>query len=1790
MKAIKKVSAIILVAIMLFSMTNMSLIASADTTPVVESMTFKPITIEAGTNGHINYWEEGDAYFHYYWEDLLDYSVTLQGGDVIETTDYYVTIDDVNYWVDYEDNQEISHWEPGNTYQIDVSLLGCSATVEVTIENGSLDDIEIEPIEVIKNCEGGKNTDENGDEFFEYRWENQIRGKAWVNGESEPITFDGPGFYHNDEWYGFTTQDSQYYKHWQLGETNTAYIMVRGKVIEVPVTVIETPVESVTFEEIQLIENCDGGIDYDEEGQEYFSYSWVSETKCFIKFKNDDELYEVNDNYFNYNGHEYSIDYEDDQYENHWTVGNTYTATATILGYEADVNISIVESPIECLIIKPIKMFENSNGYWNEDEFGDQYYYYEWRHKLDYSVKFKGNDEFFDGTGDGFYYNDEYFYINNFDEQDVEHWEAGNIYNVEFNILGYDANTNVTIEESPIERITVSPLHLTVNKGGDYDYNEEGEYYRYWWENKLKYSIKFKDQDEELPVEGASFEYDGEWYNITSYDNQYGEPWALGGTYYPTINVMGYDVEVPVTIVESNIASFKVVPEEISFVDEKGGCWSSTPEGDWFYYYNWQDEVKIEVTLTDGTKITANAHDSGLSIDDDFYSINYNDPQFEEHWYRGNTYTINVFTDIGEAELKVNIVEKTVSGGFEYITQGDNAIITGCTSAENGVINVPSVIDGYTVIGITDLSYASGYATELIIPDSVTMISHDLFYGCNNLKKITLGNGIAEISNDLFSDCINLEEFVLSEDNPNYASVDGVIYDKDVTRIVTFPYGKTGEYVVPDTVTDVSLVFDNLSAYKVVINFGNSNTDYTVVEGVYYSKDMKTVYKCVTDETGTYTMPDTVEEIKTAAFSGCNYSEIIISENVTDIVYSAFSHSMELEKVVLPENLTSIGTCAFESCNNLTDIELPSNLEYIGESAFALSGVKNVTIPASVDLIDYNAYRYSQLSSITFEEGVSEIYSSAFMGTKLTSVKLPDSLEYLGSYAFAHTFLNEITFGSGLTEISAYTFENTEFTSITIPENIEYIGEEAFAYSKLKNVVFENEAVAIGDSAFIGCSIESLDIKEGTVSIGDYAFYENDLKTLELPESVTDITYYSFAENKNLLTIKVGDNLDSLSGTAFHGTAWYNAQPNGLVYLQDYLYGYKGTAPKFSEISIKNGTKLIADYAFGGQYNVEKVTIPSSVERIGESAFWFCDTLENVVINDGVKYIDTLAFAYDELLKSIVLPSSVEYIDYYAFEDSGLEHVWYIGDEEDLENLYIDWGNECLENATWHYIDSVDDTTCNECGAKRVAITKQPQSVNVECGKTASATVNVTGDGLTYKWYYKDKGSSAFALTNSFTSNTYSVQMNAARAGRQIYCVVTDKYGNRVTSNVVTLNSKHNFVWVIDKANNCSVAGSKHEECTVCKTKRNVNTVIPATGNHKFDNNCDKSCNVCGKTRTVGAHKYSNDADTSCNYCGAFAYPGGNVLYKDKDGKFYHVVNRKKVTDTLLMKHTNGKWYFVNKGVVDTAKTGLVKHTDGNHYYVVNGIKTSSTLLVKHTNGKYYYVQSGKVNTAKTGLVKHTDGKYYYVVNGVMSNSTLLVKHTNGKYYCVEGGKANTAKTGLVKHTDGNYYHVSNGIKTSSTLLVKHTNGKYYFVESGKVNTAKTGLVKHTDGNHYYVVNGIKSSSTLLVKHTNGKYYYVQSGKVNAAKTGLVKHTDGNYYYVSKGVKTSSTLLVKHTNGKYYFVQSGKVNAAKTGLVKHTDGKYYYVEKGVVNTAKNGRVKHTNGKYYTVKKGVVVQD
>lgn len=160
------------------------------------------------------------------------------------------------------------------------------------------------------------------------------------------------------------------------------------------------------------------------------------------------------------------------------------------------------------------------------------------------------------------------------------------------------------------------------------------------------------------------------------------------------------------------------------------------------------------------------------------------------------------------------------------------------------------------------------------------------------------------------------------------------------------------------------------------------------------------------------------------------------------------------------------------------------------------------------------------------------------------------------------------------------------------------------------------------------------------------------------------------------------------------------------------------------------------------------------------------------------------------------------------------------------------------------------------------SITKQPKDSYVAKGKTAKVTVKAAGEGLTYKWYYKDKGSSKFKLTTAFKGSSYSVTMTSARNGRQVYCVVTDEQGNSVKSDVVTIGIKK------------ALKITKQPVTDYAKSGEKASVTVKASGN---------GLKYTWYIKNAGASKYSKSSVTKSTY-------SVTMSSKSKDRLVYCVV------------------------------------------------------------------------------------------------------------------------------------------------------------------------------------------------------------------------------------------------------------------------------------------------------------
>ena len=232
--------------------------------------------------------------------------------------------------------------------------------------------------------------------------------------------------------------------------------------------------------------------------------------------------------------------------------------------------------------------------------------------------------------------------------------------------------------------------------------------------------------------------------------------------------------------------------------------------------------------------------------------------------------------------------------------------------------------------------------------------------------------------------------------------------------------------------------------------------------------------------------------------------------------------------------------------------------------------------------------------------------------------------------------------------------------SLVIPSEVEHngqtyrvraIGASAFATcSGLTSITIPNSVTSIGANAFEGCSaLTSISIPNSVTSIGSNAFEGcSALTSISIPQSVTSIGSNAFDGCSALETISIPDGMTNIGG-AFDGSAWYNHQPDGLIYIGNVAYQYKGTMPENTSITLVDRTLGIADNAFNGCSNLASITIPNSVKNIGNKAFQGCSSLKSVIIPNSVTSIGSNAFRNCSNLTTFNLPNEWVSIGDYAF-------------------------------------------------------------------------------------------------------------------------------------------------------------------------------------------------------------------------------------------------------------------------------------------------------------------------------------------------------------------------------------------------------------------------------------------------------------------------------------------------------------------------------------------------------------
>lgn len=328
---------------------------------------------------------------------------------------------------------------------------------------------------------------------------------------------------------------------------------------------------------------------------------------------------------------------------------------------------------------------------------------------------------------------------------------------------------------------------------------------------------------------------------------------------------------------------------------------------------------------------------------------------------------------------------------YKIDEETNSASIVLCNSDAIGNLEIPDIIDGYTVTDIAESAFKDCVGlTGVTIPDSVKTIGCHAFDGCTKMASVNIPDTITVIEDYAFA-------------NSGLTAIE-----------------------IPNTVVEIGpYAFRNT---KVV--------EFTIPEGVSIVGTGAFSYNsCLTE----VTLPDSLTYIADYMFENCKYLiDVVLPENLITVGDAAFSTCLGLNSMTLPEGVISIGEKAFLGCgaydlygmdyicNRFTSITLPSTLKYIGKDAFGLcQSLKSIEIPDGVTRIEEYTFR------------------SCY---RLKNVKISSSCVFIGTRAFLQCKeLGNVTFRWNAPEIDIKAFNNTT-TTCYYPSN-----NEAWIADKFQN-------------------------------------------------------------------------------------------------------------------------------------------------------------------------------------------------------------------------------------------------------------------------------------------------------------------------------------------------------------------------------------------------------------------------------------------------------------------------------------------------------------------------------------------------------------------------------------------------------------------------------------------------------------------------------------------------------------------------------------------------------------------
>lgn len=906
-----------------------------------------PIEIIENTNGQWDKDNNDEDFYRYYTPWFMQgdvFTIIDKDGNSVKYTfisddsgfDYFISEDgstinpdDINLY----SNQYSNPWTIDGENYLTIEYMGVDTQVPVSVVANQVASISFtpaKPIEYIENTNGYWDTDDNGEEFYhyddgEYLWFLFLQDGAVITVTDKDgsvvdyvfdvegwkfISKDGDVIYTNSVHYNTHQSD----KPWKSDSDNYFTVEYLGATTQVPVTIVENPVSSITYTSInpiEIFENTHGYLneswDYDEDGNEHYEEYWCYNTPWFnngdvltVTDKKGDSIdYIFNDEYNNFVSEDGnvidadSVDCTSEQYLNHWTIGGENYFIVEYMGAEIQVPVTIVENPVASISftpIEPYEIIENTHGYWDEywyeDEEGNEQHGEYWC----YNTPWFNNGDVLtvtdkNGVSVDYIFNDnecskfvsedgnviDADSVDRTSEQYSNYWSVGgeNCFIIKY--MGATANVPVSIvrcdhqyrveiyEPSCVsdgythyyceicgtsynaDYVEATGIHTYVNgfckychaKDNDYtlptislgetktvNIKNEGDYYYFSFTPEADGNYIFSSNGD---ADTYGYLYDSDMNELylnddggngsnfsIRYDFEAGKTYVFGCRYYSSEDTGSFDV----SLIENRVASIAYTPiNQIEIIENLHGYWDEywydDEDGNEQYEEYWNYEIPsyqngdiLTVIDKDGNSVDYIFNDNKYSFvsenGDVIYgnSLNHSSDQTSNHWtISGENYFTIEYLD-AEVHVPVTIIENPVES-IEY-------------APVNGFVNAE---------GIT---YASGDGDSYHINEGYVKNGDKLTI---NYKNAGIKEYFAVFDDAGFYEFVTADGEKLNEDDAEFYLRTND-WDEP-TSVIVHCYGKSVELPISEQITIENIEFAPVHPVTIIESHGYEDNRHT---------------------------------------------------------------------------------------------------------------------------------------------------------------------------------------------------------------------------------------------------------------------------------------------------------------------------------------------------------------------------------------------------------------------------------------------------------------------------------------------------------------------------------------------------------------------------------------------------------------------------------------------------------------------------------------------------------------------------------------------------------------------------------------------------------------------------------------------------------------------------------------------------------------------------------------------------------------------------------------------------